>query len=368
MSLTPKKTVTVESKWPMKSIEYFLQDIKWDTTKIQQNEIQDTGSMPVITQEQDRLVAWYCQSKNSITDLPLIVFGDHSCTIKYVDFPFVRWADGTQLLKTDPQQLLPKYVYHYLWFVEIPNKDKYERHFKYLKSLKIPLPPLDIQAQIVQACEQIDVQVSTAQAQITQARARIGELVDEVVGRWYEMKKLGDIADIINWWTPSTTNSEYRDWWTICRATLVDTKNKYLTDTQRKITQKWVDNSSAKVLPIKTVIFSSRATIWEVTIAKVETATNQWYKNFICKNVIHEEYLYYLLKKEWPMIASKATWTTFKEVNTETIKNYQIPVPPIAIQTALVAQITEQEIIITTAQTIIDQSPHSKQAVMRQWL
>ena len=63
---------------------------------------------------------------------------------------------------------------------------------KYLKSLKIPLPPLDIQSQIVQECEQIDAQATQAQTDITTARAKIEELVSEVVGKGYEMKKLGD--------------------------------------------------------------------------------------------------------------------------------------------------------------------------------
>jgi len=57
ISLTPKKTVMIESKWPVKSIEYFLKNIEGNTTKIQQNEIKENGKVPVITQEQDRLIA-----------------------------------------------------------------------------------------------------------------------------------------------------------------------------------------------------------------------------------------------------------------------------------------------------------------------
>ncbi len=57
ISLTPKKTVMIASKWPLKSVEYFLKDVTGNTTKIQQNEIQEIGSIAVITQEQDRLIA-----------------------------------------------------------------------------------------------------------------------------------------------------------------------------------------------------------------------------------------------------------------------------------------------------------------------
>ena len=59
----------------------------------------------MVTQEQGSLISGYTNNKNSITDLPIIVFGDHSCTFKFIDFPFVRGADGTQLLKINTNLL-----------------------------------------------------------------------------------------------------------------------------------------------------------------------------------------------------------------------------------------------------------------------
>jgi len=65
-------------------------------------------------------------------------------------------------------------------------------------------------------------------------------------------------------------------------------------------------------LPINTVIFSSRATIGDVIIAKVETATNQGYKNFICNEKINHEFLYEILKYYAQDIAILASGMTFK--------------------------------------------------------
>lgn len=135
----------LKSKFPTKSVENLLVQIEGNKTKIEQNEIKKSGKFPVITQESEKLISGYTDENDAITDLPLIVFGDHSCAFKYVDFPFVRGADGTQLLKTNQDEVITKYFYHYFCSIQIENSSRYERHFKYLKTTKIPLPPLSVQ-------------------------------------------------------------------------------------------------------------------------------------------------------------------------------------------------------------------------------
>lgn len=113
----------------------------------------------------------------------------------------------------------------------------------------------------------------------------------EIETKW-DLVKLDEVAEIISGGTPDTQNPNFWDG-DICWATLVDTKSKYLNDTSKKISQLGLEKSSAKLLPINTVIFSSRASIGEVSIAKVATSTNQGFKNFICDDSkIHYEYLY----------------------------------------------------------------------------
>jgi type I restriction enzyme M protein len=152
----------------------------------------------------------------------------------------------------------------------------------------------------------------------------------------WDYSKLGDITEILSGGTPSSDVPEYWDG-DINWVTLVDSKQKYLLSTKRKITAAGLKNSSAKLLPINTVIFSSRATIGDVTIAKVETATNQGYKNFICdESKIKHEYLYYLLNYLAGDIADLAGGMTFKEISKATISNFKIPLPPPTIQTEIV--------------------------------
>lgn len=135
-----------------------------NTTRIPANEIQKSGAYPVVTQESDNLIAGYTNNQDAITDLPLIVFGDHTCIFKYIDFEFVRGADGTQLIKVDNTKVNTKFLCEYLKTVELTNAQKYERHYKYLKEIMIPNVPLNIQQQIVS-------QITSYEAEIEKARA-----------------------------------------------------------------------------------------------------------------------------------------------------------------------------------------------------
>lgn len=159
----------------------------------------------------------------------------------------------------------------------------------------------------------------------------------------WDLVKIGSVTNILNGGTPSTTIKEY---WggKINWATLVDTKEKYLYSTQKTITEKGLKNSNAVLLPINTVIFSSRATIGDVTIAKVETCTNQGYKNFVCdEGKIHYEYLYYILKREAKNIESLAGGMTYKEISKQQISDYKIPLPPKPIQEKIIKEISAVE-------------------------
>lgn len=175
-----QKKIEIQSKYPLKDLGLLLAKIQGNTTKIEKRDILENGKYPVITQETDRVVSGYTNNENAITDLPLIVFGDHSCTFKYIDFPFIRGADGTQLLKFTESELKSKYVFYYLQGIKIENYEKYERHFKYLKNTKIPLPPLDIQEQIIKECQAIDNEYETSRMSIETYREKIAKIFNDL--------------------------------------------------------------------------------------------------------------------------------------------------------------------------------------------
>ena len=148
-------------------------------TKIPQDEIEITGKYPVITQEAENEIAGYTNIDAPITDLPLVVFGDHSCTFKYIDYEFVRGADGTQLMKFNTEIVMPKYMYFLLRQTDIPNSGKYERHYKYLKELEVIVPPLGTQQQIIAQVEQYEAEIRKAQTIMDGCAARKKAILDK---------------------------------------------------------------------------------------------------------------------------------------------------------------------------------------------
>lgn len=169
----------MHSRYPLETVEALLVEIVGNTTKVANTDVREQGTVPVISQNTDSLISGYVETNEPIQDLPLILFGDHTCCFKYIDFPFVRGADGTQLLKTN-SKVIPKYLFFILPFIDIENKDKYERHFKYLKQSLVPIPPIEIQQQIISECEKIEKEYNSTRMTIENYRKKIEELFDEL--------------------------------------------------------------------------------------------------------------------------------------------------------------------------------------------
>ena len=125
---------------------------------------------------------------------------------------------------------------------------------------------------------------------------------------------------------------------------MVDTKYKYLYTTQRTITEEGLKNCNATLLPINTVLFSSRATIGDVSIAKIPVCTNQGYKNFVCDDSkLNYEYLYFVLKHEAKAIEDMVKGMIYPEISKSLIETYKIPVPPLKEQLYIITKVNKVE-------------------------
>ncbi len=115
--------------------------------KIKRSEYLPKGTIPVVDQSQD-FVAGYINDKERAYDgdLPVIVFGDHTCTLKYVDFPFAIGAEGTQIIRSNKDFDI-RYFYYALRDLPL-EQFGYQRHFKYLKTSSIFCPPMQVQHKI----------------------------------------------------------------------------------------------------------------------------------------------------------------------------------------------------------------------------
>jgi len=122
--------------------------------KLKQADYAASGRLAVVDQG-TALVGGYCDRPELAYSggLPVIVFGDHTRCVKFVEVPFVQGADGVKVLR--PAWFLdPRFGYHALRAIALPNKG-YSRHFKFLASSSVPLPPLPEQRRIVAKIEEL---------------------------------------------------------------------------------------------------------------------------------------------------------------------------------------------------------------------
>lgn len=152
------------------------------------------------------------------------------------------------------------------------------------------------------------------------------------------MAKLGDICSIVSGTTPKSNRPEYWDgdinW--VTPAELNDDSD-IIYESQRKITEQAVQDSSLKPFPAGTVLLSSRAPIGKVAIAGVEMYCNQGFKNLICSNRIYNRYLYHFLKNSTEYLNSLGRGATFKEISKSIVENIEIPLPPLDEQRRIAA-------------------------------
>lgn len=157
--------------------------------------------------------------------------------------------------------------------------------------------------------------------------------MEELKEGWKRIK-LEKLGEIISGGTPKTSIDKY---WNgdIIWLTPKDFSNekiKYWSVGERNITEEGLKNSSAKLMPKGTVLFTSRAPIGYVGIANTEVSTNQGFKNIIVNKENSNEFVYYLLKYITPHIESIAGGSTFKEISASIFRNIEVEVPNLEIQ------------------------------------
>lgn len=146
----------------------------------------------------------------------------------------------------------------------------------------------------------------------------------------YREYKLEELGEIVGGSTPSTKNENYYNgnisW--ITPKDLTDLKGRFINEGERNITEEGYKSTSTKLLPVNSVLFSSRAPIGYVAINnKKEVCTNQGFKSIIPNEKIDYMYLYYLLKYNKNKIESLGSGTTFKEVSGTVMKNVKVLIP-----------------------------------------
>lgn len=176
--------------------------------------------------------------------------------------------------------------------------------------------------------------------------------------------KLGDIADIIGGGTPSKNIKEYYNG-SILWASVRDMKNEILDDTEFKITEKALAQSSSKIIPKDNIIIATRVGLGKVCMLSQDTAINQDLKGIIPKNnQAISKYLFYWFKSISKILEENGTGATVKGVKVEFIANLPIPLPPFEEQRRIVGKLDGLFAKIDKSVALLDVNIASANALM----
>lgn len=132
-------------------------------SKTKQKEYLSSGTLPIIDQGKFLIGGYSNDVDNELEcELPVIVFGDHTKCVKYINFPFVPGADGIKVLKPK-EGIYPKYLFYYTQYLTYRIEDKgYARHYQYIEKEDVLLPPLPEQERIVSRIEELFSELDNA--------------------------------------------------------------------------------------------------------------------------------------------------------------------------------------------------------------
>ena len=150
---------------------------------------------------------------------------------------------------------------------------------------------------------------------------------------------LADLGEIVGGATPSTKNADYYggDIAWITPKDLSVFQGRYIGRGERNITVEGLQNSSARIMPPHSVLFTSRAPIGYVAISKNEVCTNQGFKSIVPNSDTDDLFLYYLLIYNRERIKNMGSGTTFKEVSGSVMKRIDVVVPSGKLEQQMIA-------------------------------
>lgn len=172
--------MAISESFEIRPFEKCIERVKY-TTKVASQDFKESGLYPIISQE-EAFISGYWDSSEDVFHIskPVVIFGDHSRHLKYIDFDFVIGADGVKIL-CPVDDINAKYFYYYLRWLDIPSLG-YSRHFKSLKEKTVKVFPIDVQQRIVDELDLLTGIIDKKNAQLRDLDALAQSIFYEMFG------------------------------------------------------------------------------------------------------------------------------------------------------------------------------------------
>lgn len=336
--------------------------------KIKQKEYLEIGSTPIISQEAEYVSGYTNLKDPRLPNDEYVCFGDHTEHLKYVDFEFVQGADGLKVMHIENKEVLNTKYYYYVCSSYYLRKNTYERHFKHLRKCLLPLPPLEVQKEIVRLLDDFTAKTAELQAELNkeyEARKKQYEYYrDNLLLHNSHSKevKLGEVATIGDG-LHSTPKYDDNGSYYFINGNNIKNGALYLTSNTKRCSESEYSKHK-KYIPKSTVMMSINGTIGSVGIYNNEPIIlGKSIAYFITTEQLSDKFLYHYLQtsKSSTYFRNHVTGSTIKNLGLKALRDFQIYLPPIIDQKSIIQKLDEYESMSKGLQSKISSEIESRQ-------
>ena len=336
----------------MRSFEDCIEKVSYGN-KIQRTEYLSEGKYPVVSQE-SKLVNGFWNNEADVFDVdkPVIVFGDHTRTLKFIDFSFVLGADGAKIIK--PKSFVDSKFFYYFLQANPLGEKGYARHYRFLKELNLNVPPLPIQQKIVAKLDAIFAEINKASA-VAEANAKNAEaLFSQVLNNLeneYDgaVKELGECVELLSGF--AFKSNEYSNSETdipLLRGDNLNPKNIDFSEAKRFDRSRFDEYfkfslaTNDIVLGMDRPLISAGLRIAKVQSKDVPSLLVQRVMRLRCNKNVDSDFLFYLLNSTnfIKHLVGEQTGLGVPHVSGKTISSFLLKIPTIEIQRKIVTKLS----------------------------
>ncbi len=307
-------------------------DVTRESPRVKQREFAAAGPFPVIDQGEGVLAGyWDDPADVTVVGTPVVLFGDHTRRVKYVDRDFVVGADGVKVL-APREGVDARFAFWWLSSLEVPSAG-YSRHFKFLREYRVPLPPLTEQRRIAAILDEADRSTNA----VERAVVALPDLLSAEFHRRFPSKSperpdfmLGQLGRIVTGKTPPGA-----------RDGMYGGVTPFMTPgdlESSRPAQRSLSESGARTVPKvaagSLLVCCIGATVGKMAIAQTESAFNQQINAIEWGDRVAPAYGLHALLRLKPKIIASAASTTMPILAKSKFASLSIPVPPISEQLA----------------------------------
>ena len=340
--------------------------------KIQTSEYLQSGNHPIIDQGQSPISGYTNLEDGIFADVPAIIFGDHTRVIKYVDTPFFLGADGVKVLKSKIQDADYKYLFYCLQNAKIPNTG-YNRHFKWLKEIEVPLPTLDEQRHIAAVLDKVSGLIAKRREQLAK--------LDELVKAWFvemfgdpsansqwptqKLSKLGELNRGVSKHRPRNDPALLGGPYPLIQTGDVSNSGLYILDYSSTYSE--LGLAQSRLWKEGTLCITIAANIAQTSILAFDACFPDSVVGFLPGEKTNAVFVHYWFSFFQKILEEQAPQVAQKNINLKILSDLDVIVPPYNLQADFSDFVRQAEKSKLTIQQSIDKLDVLKKALMQQY-